>query len=200
MGTRLGYSEVARETGSNFSSIKEGPQCNSTPNRPSLLPNLELTRLFVTCLVYVISLLQGTIMYKVDFTSVLIIYFPGKKWLLGMYYCILLSTLKASVSCVFFPRLRPRSHESEHFWNRIFCYPDSSVRGPRTLCSKKMRFRSADSLVSWERKVNIVCGKTRTLLVALSLACLEIRYEMRRRLDRERSSFFPQSQARRAKK
>ena len=192
MGTRLGYSEVARETGSNSSSIKEGPQCNSTPNRPSLLPNLELTRLFVNLFsvrnFFIAGYynVQGWLYFSFDN-----LFSWKKKWLLEMYYCILLSTLKASVSCVFFPRLRPRSHESGHFWNRIFCYPDSSVRGPRTLCSKKMRFRSADSLVSWERKVNIVCGKTRTLSVALSLACLEIRYEMRRRLDRERSSFFP---------
>ena len=36
--------------------------------------------------------------------------------------------------------------------------------------------------------------------IALSLACLEIRWEMNRRLDRESSSFFLQSQALQANK
>ena len=46
-------------------------------------------------------------------------------------------------------RFRLRPHETRYFWNRIFCYPDSCVRGPNPLETAKIR--SADPLVS--------CGK-----------------------------------------
>ena len=59
---------------------------------------------------------------------------------------------------------RPRPHETRHFWNRIFFYPDSCGRARLTALEsgfKTMRFRWADSLVSCERKVDScfkVCG------------------------------------------